>query len=134
MAVTEGNGLPIGISIASASPHEVKLVKATIDSIYTPYLPERLIGDKAYDSDGLDQEIADEYGIEVIAPHKRNRKSPKTQDGRKLRRYKKRWKVERVFAWMQNFRRVATRYEILAENYLAMVQLACILILLKRLY
>ena len=134
MAITEGNGLPIGISIASASPHEVKLVKETVDSIYAPYLPERLIGDKAYDSDGLDQEIANEYGIEIIAPHKKNRKSPKTQDGRKLRRYRKRWKVERGFAWIQNFRRVVTRYEVYAENFLAMIQLACILILIKRLY
>jgi hypothetical protein len=58
-------------------------------------------GDKAYDSDPLDQELK-ERGIEMIAPHKRNRKKPKTQDGRSLRRYKRRSKVERFFAWLQN--------------------------------
>jgi transposase len=72
-----------------------------------------------------------EQGIEMIAPHKRNRKKPKTQDGRSLRRYKRRWKVERFFAWLQNFRRVATRFDYKAENYLGFVHLGCIVILLR---
>ena len=65
--------------------------------------PERLIADRAYDSDSLDAELA-EKGIELIAPHRRNRKKAKTQDGRRLRRYKRRWKIERLFAWLGNFR------------------------------
>jgi transposase len=89
-----------------------------------------LIGDKAYDSDPLDIELQ-EKGIEMIAPHKQNRKKPKTQDGRSLRRYKRRWKVERFFAWLQNFRRVATRFDYKAENYLGFVHLGCIVILLR---
>ena len=72
--------------------------------------PRRLIGDRAYDSDPLDATLSTK-GIEMIAPHRRNRKRPKTQDGRKLRRYKKRWKVERLFAWLGNFRRLVVRYE-----------------------
>ena len=59
--------------------------------------PERLIGDKAYDSDPLDREC-EALGVTLIAQHKRNRVKPKTQDGRPLRRYKRRWKVERLFA------------------------------------
>ncbi len=47
----------------------------------------------------------------TIAPHRRYRTKPKTQDGRPLRRYKRRWKVERLIAWLQNFRRVIVRYE-----------------------
>jgi transposase len=47
----------------------------------------------------------------MIAPHRRKRRRPKTQDGRKLRRYKKRWKIERLFAWLGNFRRLVVRYE-----------------------
>jgi transposase len=89
-----------------------------------------LIGDKAYDSDPLDAELK-EQGIEMIAPHKQNRKKPKTQDGRALRRYKRRWKVERFFAWLQNFRRVATRFDYKAENYLGFVHLGCIVIFLR---
>ena len=93
-------------------------------------MPEKLIGDKAYDSDPLNEELAD-LGIEMIAPHKRNRKKPKTQDGRKLRRYKRRWKVERFFAWIQNYRRIVVRYEYHLDNFLGFIHLACIRILLK---
>lgn len=57
----------------------------------------------------------------MIAPHKANRKKPCTQDGRKLKRFKRRWKVERLFAWLQNFRRIVVRYEYHAENFLGMV-------------
>jgi len=92
--------------------------------------PERLIGDRAYDSDPLDARLA-EQGIRLIAPHKRNRVKPKTQDGRELRRYQKRWKVERLFAWLQNFRRVLVRFDRFLENYLAFVQIACIIIFLR---
>jgi transposase len=70
-------------------------------------------------------------GIDMIVPHKINRTKPKTQDGRKLRRYKRRYKVERLFAWLQNFRRIAVRYEYHAENFLGMVQLGCAVILLR---
>ncbi len=89
-----------------------------------------MIGDKAYDSDPLDKQLK-KLGIEMIAPHKANRKRAKTQDGRKLRRYKRRWKIERLFAWLQNFRRIVVRYEYHADNYLGFVQLACMVILLR---
>jgi len=89
-----------------------------------------LIGDRAYDSDPLDAELQMQ-GIQMIAPHKRNRIKLKTQDGRVLRRYKRRWKVERLIAWLQNFRRIATRFDYHAENYLAFVHLGCIKILLR---
>jgi transposase len=67
----------------------------------------------------------------MIAPHKSNRVKAPTQDGRALRRYKRRWKVERLFAWLQNFRRIAMRFDYLDENYLGFVHLGCILILLR---
>jgi hypothetical protein len=85
-----------------------------------------LIGDKAYDSDGLDKQMS-EYGIEMISPNRSNRKR-KTQDGRPLRRYRRLWKVDRL-AWMQNYRRLVTRWEHRIENFLGFVQLACVLML-----
>jgi transposase len=91
-----------------------------------------LVGDRAYDSDSLDAALA-ERGIEMIAPHRRNRKKRKTQDSRKLRRHMKRWKVERLFAWLSNFRRLVVRYERRVENYLGFVQLGCVVILLRHL-
>ena len=131
MAIADACGLPVAIDIQSASPHEIKLVEATIKSRFIKTAPKRIIGDKAYDSDPADQRILKEHGTQLIAPHKVNRKKPKTQDGRVLRRYKRRWKVERFFAWLHNFRRLVVRYEFHAQNFLGMLQLACAIILLR---
>jgi transposase len=91
--------------------------------------PVRLIGDNAYESDRLDAALA-RQGVELIAPHRRTR-THRTQDGRPLRRYQRRWKIERLFAWFQNFRRLVVRYERFTENFLGMLHLACCLILLR---
>ncbi len=107
------------------------MVDATLDQLFLPTVPERLIGDKAYDSDALDARLKAERGIELIAPHRANRRRPPTQDGRPLRRYHRRWIVERLLAWLQSFRRLVTRYEYHAENFLGFVQLGCIIILLR---
>jgi transposase len=103
MAITDAAGLPVAAHVESASPHEVKLVEANIDSTFTRYAPDKLVGDKAYDRDNLDDQLLDERGVEMVAPHRMGRKKPRTQDGRKLRCYRRRWKVERLFAWLQNF-------------------------------
>ena len=115
----------------SASPAECQLVEAVLAGSFLDQLPARLIGDKAYDSDGLDQKMEQEYGIEMIAPNRRNR--GKTQDRRALRRYRRRWKVERLFAWMHNFRRLVNRWEYHVENFLGMVHLACLQMMLRHL-
>src|SRR3989344_7670300 len=85
MAITDSSSYPVAIGISSATPHEVTLVEETIEKILTRCLPEKLIGDKAYDSDPLDQSLSTK-GIEMIAPHRAGRVKPRTQDGRKLRR------------------------------------------------
>ncbi len=122
MAMADSSGLPLSVYTESAAPHEVTLVADTLLQSFTAELPERLIGDKAYDSDPFDQ-VLREQGIEMIAPHKANRKKARTQDGRPLRRYKRRWKVERLFSWLQKFRRVATRFDFHDESYLGFVHL-----------
>jgi transposase len=88
------------------------------------------MGDNADDSDPLAERLAAQ-GIEQIAPHRANRKKSKTQDGRPSRRYKRRRKVERLFAWLQDFRRIVVRHEYHAENYRGFVQLGCTIILLR---
>jgi transposase len=130
MAISDGHGLPVAIHVASASPHEVTLVDATLAARFLKELPERLIGDTAYDSDRLDRHLATEYDIELIAPHNPTRHS-KTQDGRPLRRKRRRWKIERLFAWLHNFRRVVTRWERYPDNFLGMIHLASAIILLR---
>jgi len=118
MGLADAEGLPLAIDADSASPHEVTLVDATLDACFLDNLPARVVGDKAYDSDSLDRRLNEERGVEMIAPHRGNRRKPATQDGRPLRRYKRRWKIERLFAWLQNFRRLVVRYEYHLHNFL----------------
>ena len=115
----------------SATPHEVRLATSTLVQMIVPEAPKNLVGDNAYDSDRLDGELR-QYGIELIAPHRSNRRN-RSQDLRRLRRYRRRWKIERLFAWLQNFRRLVVRYERHAENFLGMLYLACCIILLRHL-
>jgi IS5 family transposase len=83
MALADASGVPISVYTASASPHEVTLVEEVLAASFVGERPQRLIGDRAYDSDPLDAALREE-GIEMIAPHRRNRTKPKTQDGSKL--------------------------------------------------
>jgi len=131
MAIVDRHGLPVAVCTHAANHHEVTLVQLTFDFYMIEAKPDFLIGDKAYDSDKLDAELREE-GINMVSPHKANRKKKKTQDGRNLRRYARRWLVERYFAWLQWQRRLLTRWEFHAENFLGFVQLASIKILLKR--
>ena len=133
MAICDGHGLPLAVHVASASPYEPHLVPATLDAHFLPELPARLIGDRGYDSDPLDALLRQRYGVEMIAAHKGNRRRPATQDGRPLRRRRRRWKIERLFAWLHNSRRLVTRWEYHVENFLGMLQLACARILLRHL-
>ena len=112
----------------------MRLVDKTLHRRFTRRFPRRLIGDKAYDSDPLDARLKRHRGIELIAPHRRvhNRRHEPTQDGRPLRRYRRRWKLERLFAWLHAFRRIVTRWEYHLELYRAFVLLACLVILLRR--
>jgi transposase len=140
VVVADGEGVPLGLRVESASPHECQLVEATLDEVRVPRKDRRrsprqvtrLIYDRAADSDPLRKRLA-ERGVELICPHRVNRSKPKLQDGRKLRRYQRRWKIERTFAWLQNYRRLVIRYERKPELFQAFVHVACILITLKRL-
>ena len=129
MVIADQSSLPVAIHVASASPHEITLVEETIAQRFTRATPVRLVADKAYDSDPMDRKLTNI--TELIAPHKANRKRKKTQDGRSLRRMKRRWKVERLNAWLQNFRSITTRWAYRFENYRALVLLGCIMILFK---
>ena len=134
MVLADGTGTPLGVLLEAASPAEVKLLRKTVQQVPWDLLdakPERLVMDRAYDSNAVRKDLA-ECGIEPIVPARKNNRSATHQDGRKLRRYKKRWKIERTNAWLQNFRRVVIRYERLTANYLAFVYLACALITLRR--
>jgi transposase len=140
MVVVDGEGIPIGKHLDSASPNEVTLVEKTLSNVAVPRRgggdpkrkPERLIADKGYDSDPLREQLA-ARDIELISPHRQNRIKKPTQDGRQLRRYKRRWKVERTFAWLGNFRRLVVRWDRNITIYSAFFHIACMIITLRRL-
>lgn len=127
--------------LGSASPAEVKLLESTLDRLKVESAeeetsvpqPERLVCDKGYDSDALRVRLLDERDIEMVCPHRQNRRQPPLQDRRVLRRYKRRWKIERTFAWLGNFRRLVVRYERKLLIYQAFFHVACLLITLRQL-
>ncbi len=140
MVVVDGEGVPLACHLDSASPAGVKLLERTLDTIDVIEAegedarpkPRRLILDRGYDSDPLRRRLA-ERGIEMICPHRKNRTKPRTQDGRELRRYRRRWQVERTFAWLGNFRRLVVRYERTLRMYRAFFHVACLLVTLRQL-
>lgn len=131
MVVASGEGVPLGIHLDSASPAEVKLIGLALDNIrVNGRVPRRMIGDKGYDSDPLRAELR-ERGIELIAPNRGNHR--KTQDLRKLRRYKRRWIIERMMACLGAFHRLTVRYERDVRVYRVLFHIACLIIDLRRL-
>jgi transposase len=130
VVISDRSGLPVAARIASGPRAECQLVEETIDSRFTKALPQRLIGDQAYDSNALDARLK-KRGIELIAPN--NPTHHKSQDLRPLRRYRRRWHVERLIAWLLRYRRVHTRYEVKPGNFMGFIWLACIRLLARHL-
>ena len=131
MAIADASGLPLALHTDSASPHEVTPVRAALDEIVTVGQPGRIVGDRAHDSDPPDNAPAAQ-GIGMMAPHRRNRKRKATQDGRPLRRYRRRRKIERLLAWLNTFRRTMARRDRFHQHVTALVHLAFSMILLGR--
>jgi transposase len=131
MLLVDGNGLPCGSMIESASPHEVTLIEPLLRQRVIRRRPTRLIYDGAADSDPLRKRLK-KCRIDLISPHRKRRVKKPTQDGRKLRRYKRRWKVERTISWLKNFRRLVVRYEFYHHLFLGFVNLACLINVAKR--
>lgn len=119
------------LSIESGSPHETSFVPKIIDGIKNKIRILNLIGDKAYDSFPLKNEVK-RYGTHLIAPDRENRIHNK-EDGRRLRRYKRRYKIENFFADLHTYRRLVTRYEKKPQNHLTFLQLATLAIKVTKL-
>lgn len=132
MIQVDRHGTPVAIDTASASRNEVTLIEPLLEKMTMQNRQtERLVYDKAADSDGLRDRLC-EQGIDLICPHRKGRVRPAKQDGRKLRRYKRRWIVERTIAWLHNYRRIVTRWEYHDYLYESFVILGCLFTLLKR--
>jgi transposase len=128
-------GAPVGVLTAAATVAEVDLAGDTLGAIPEGVEPPDMapvIADKGYDSDPLREGLAAE-GYRLIAPHRKNRKRPATNDGRRLRRYKRRYIVERSNSWLHSFRRAVTRFEYYSYRFDGFVYLACASIAVGRL-
>lgn len=138
MVLADGKGTPLGVPVEAASPAEVKLLPETLDNARIAKRkggkrrrPQRLIADRGYDSNQA-RALLVKRDIEPIIPRRRNNRVATHQDGRKLRRYKRRWIIERTNSWLQNFRRLVVRYERKVKNFEALIHMACALITLNR--
>jgi transposase len=128
MILVDAKGLPVAACSTPANPAESHLIQQLFGFMIAQTTPARVIGDKAYDSDRLDELLAAQ-GVEMIAPNRLNRSQ--TQDGRALRRCKRRWRVERTIAWLQNYRRLCIRWEKSHLAFQGFLHMACALLLIK---
>ena len=130
--LTEGNGIPIGIVIAGANRHDMKLVEATLESQRvvspTPQEGERhLCGDKGYDYEEV-RTILKTWGyVSHIPPRDERERMIEEIPNYRARR----WVVERTHSWMNRFRRLLIRWEKKPENYLAMLHFSCACIAIR---
>jgi transposase len=131
--VTDSNGIPLAVEVTAGQVHESTQVEAVMDQIAIPQplgrprkRPERLAGDKAYRC----QRVRDwlwKYGIKPVIPIKKNeKKKPGREELFDELAYKQRSIIENCVSWLKECRRIATRYEKLALNYLGMLKLAMI--------
>ena len=139
MVVADGAGIPLGSQLCSASPAEVTLAESTLARISIPRAgrrgrpqkrPLRVIADRAYDSDPLRWRLL-QRGVVLLCPHRRRRRRASLNDGRTMRRYTRRWKIERTFAHLGNFRRLLIRHERLLPLYQGFFHLACLILTLR---
>lgn len=128
--LTEGHGVPIGLTIEGANRHDMKLVRPTIEGIVierpmpTGEQPQGMCLDKGYDYDEV-RAILDEFGFTAhIRARGEEARAIKTKAGLKARR----WVVERAHSWMNRFRRLLVRWDKKPQNYLAFLHFACGLI------
>jgi transposase len=132
--VADANGTPVGVFTAAANEPETELIRPALDTISKKVaLPDGVpvIADKSYDSDPLRQELADD-GFTLLSPHRSNRIKEPTNDGRRMRRYTRRWIIERTMSWMHSFRRLFVRYEYYSFIYDGFIHLALALFTLSR--
>jgi transposase len=133
--LTDANGLPLAVLVDAANTPETRMGLAVVArtlallprGVQTPVL-----ADKAYDDDWLREQF-ERLGLVLVAKHRCNRVKPATSDGRRERRLKRRWKVERTNAWLHSYRRAMTRYEKSIRRYEGFVSLACAFIALGKL-
>lgn len=119
-ATCDALGNPIRVLLTPGQRNDITQAPALIEGFAT----EAVLGDRGYDANALMAQIA-EAGAAVVIPPKSNRTVQRDYDANL---YADRNKIERFFNRLKQYRRVATRYEKLGQNYLSVVYLASALI------
>ena len=130
--VVDASGLPLGLAAAGAEVGERRLLLPALEDVPLE-IPRGtpVIADKGHDSDPLRDDLEAE-GLTPVIPHRRNRVRPSRNDGRRLRRYRRRWKVERTNAWLHCYRGLAVRWSFYSFMYVGLVYLSFIHLALQR--
>ena len=126
-AIVDAHGNPVALSLTPGQAADIKQAVPLLDQLDPDNLPDALLADKGYDSDAL-VETLEERGITPVIPPKANRKEPRKTD---FALYRERNLVERFFGKLKQYRAIATRYDKLANTFLAAVALVCILLWLN---
>jgi transposase len=142
MLVVDGNGLPLGFHLDGANVAEVKLAEQTLDTIRVARprrrpkcRPDKLVADRGYDSSAF--RAALRYrGIRMCIPPKRRPANWRAKRGRPVvarkEEYRRRFIVERSFAWLGNFRRLLIRWERHFAVYQGWFTVALMVVSLRR--
>ena len=130
--VVDASGLPLGLAAAGADESEQALLVPALNDIPVDVpAGTPVIADRGHDSDPLRDEVEDAGFVPVI-PHRKNRVRPSRNDGRRLRRYRHRWLVERTNAWLHCYRGLAVRWAYYPFMYVGLVYLSFIHLALQR--
>ena len=130
--VIERGGLPLGVAAAPANVTEYDLLMPALEDVPV-HVPQGtpVVADKGHDSDTLRDDM-EKAGFVPVIPHRRNRTRPSRNDGRRLRRYRGRWRVERTNAWLHCYRGLAVRWSYYSFMYVGLVYLSIIHMALQR--
>jgi transposase len=131
LLLIDAHGIPLSAYTTAAHYSEVNTIETLVDEHLFSHKLRRLLYDRAADADWLRDGLA-LRGIELICPHRSNRAKPSRQDGRALRRYARRYRIERSISWLHNFRRLVTRWEYYSVLFEGFLHLACAFTILKR--
>jgi transposase len=130
--VVDGSGLPLGMAVAAANESEQALLVPALNDVPVDVPPGTpVIADKGHDSDPLRDQV-EAVGLVPVIPHRSNRVKPSRNDGRRLRRYRHRWLVERTNAWLHCYRGLAVRWAVYPIMYVGLVYLSFIHLALQR--
>jgi putative transposase len=132
--LVEAGGGPLAAVVAGANVHDTKLLDATLEAVVverpqpTAEKPQHLCLDKGYDNPTGRQAVADHQYV----PHIRKIGEEKQDEQGEKRYPARRWVVERTLAWLSKCRAILVRYDKKAQNYLALIKLACALVWYRR--